>query len=275
MRLSQFQPGLAAAGIDLQIQSLLDNAYLQRSFNGRRPSLQGLLAAYGRRLQALRQADRFDLAIVYAELLPFLYDCDDAFFLKYRSGRHASTSVLWLERQRLGVGRVWLFDIQGWITLFIGGLLALITFFSAYSHVSIPFGGTAQINQQIGVLLLAALVPALLGDVELATRRRLRAERDRVRSERNRIQAENAAAAERRRAASERRRAAEDRTTAAADRARAEDEAARERDRAARRAQLQNRYALFQLQHQLEPTPEHIRQLRGLIGFLLEYGEFA
>lgn len=100
VRLSQFQPGLAAAGIDLQIQSLLDNAYLQRSFSGRRPSIRALLAAYGRRLQALRLADRFDLAIVYSELLPFLpgwlerqllqlpffYDCDDAFFLKYRSG---------------------------------------------------------------------------------------------------------------------------------------------------------------------------------------------
>ncbi len=101
VRLSQFQPGLAVTGIDLQIQSLLDNAYLQRSFNGRRPSLRGLLAAYGRRLQVLHKANRFDLAIVYAELLPFLpgwlerqllripflYDCDDAFFLKYRSGR--------------------------------------------------------------------------------------------------------------------------------------------------------------------------------------------
>lgn len=101
VRLSQFQPDLAAAGIELQIQSLLDDAYLQRSFSGRRPSLRALLAAYGRRLQGLRQLDRFDLAIVYAELLPFLpgwlerqllqipfiYDCDDAFFLKYRSGR--------------------------------------------------------------------------------------------------------------------------------------------------------------------------------------------
>jgi len=101
VRLAQFQPGLAAAGIDLQIESLLDDAYLQRSYSGCRPSLRSLLAAYGRRLQALRQARHFDLAIVYAELLPFLpawlerqllpipfvYDCDDAFFLKYRSGR--------------------------------------------------------------------------------------------------------------------------------------------------------------------------------------------
>lgn len=101
VRLSQFQPGLAAAGINLQIQSLLDNDYLQRSFSGARPSLRSLLAAYGRRLQALHQVDRFDLAIVYGDLLPFVpgwlelqllqipfvYDCDDAFFLKYRTGR--------------------------------------------------------------------------------------------------------------------------------------------------------------------------------------------
>jgi len=30
VRLAQFQPGLAAAGIELQIQSLLGDAYLQR-----------------------------------------------------------------------------------------------------------------------------------------------------------------------------------------------------------------------------------------------------
>ena len=93
VRLSQFQPGLAAAGIELQIQSLLDDAYLQRSFKGERPSLRALIAAYGRRIQALRYANRFDLAIVYGDLLPylpsfierkllqipFIYDCDDAF----------------------------------------------------------------------------------------------------------------------------------------------------------------------------------------------------
>ena len=72
VRLSQFQPGLAASGIDLQIQSLLHDAYLQRSFSGGRPSLRCLLAAYGRRIQALRQAHLFELAIAYGDLLPFL-----------------------------------------------------------------------------------------------------------------------------------------------------------------------------------------------------------
>ncbi len=141
------------------------------------------------------------------------------------------------------MGRVLLFDIQGWITLILGGLLAVITLFSSYSHVHIPFIGAVALNQQIGVLLLAALVPPLVGDAQLATRCRLRAERDRVRSERARI------------------REAEDRSRAA-------DEAAEERERAARRVQLQNRCALVQLQHQLAPTPEHTQQLRGLIGFL-------
>jgi len=100
--------GLAASGIDLEIQSLLDNDYLQRSFSGSRLSLRGLLAAYLRRIRALRQADCFDLAIVHSELLPFLpgwlgrqllqipfiYDCYKAFFLKYRTG---STPVPWIQ----------------------------------------------------------------------------------------------------------------------------------------------------------------------------------
>ncbi len=100
VRLSQFQAGLAVHGIQLEIQSLLDDAYLQRRFAGGRPSLLALLAAYCRRLRVLRRANRFDLVIVYGELLPlwpgwlerwllqvpFLYDCDDAFHLKYRQG---------------------------------------------------------------------------------------------------------------------------------------------------------------------------------------------
>jgi hypothetical protein len=45
-------------------------------------------------------------------------------------------------------------DIQGWITLILGGLLALITLFSSYSYVQIPFAGTVRLDQQIGVLFL-------------------------------------------------------------------------------------------------------------------------
>ena len=58
------------------------------------------------------------------------------------------------ERRAFGVGRVWLFDIKGWITLLLGGLLALITLFSSYSHVQLPFLGAVALNQQVGVLLL-------------------------------------------------------------------------------------------------------------------------
>ena len=49
-----------------------------------------------------------------------------------------------------GSAWVWfmVFDIQGWITLVIGGLLALINLFSFYSHASIPFIGTVEFNQQ-------------------------------------------------------------------------------------------------------------------------------
>ena len=173
------------------------------------------------------------------------------------------------------MGRVFLFDIQGWITLLLGGLLALITLFSSYSHVHIPFIGAVALNQQIGVLLLAALVPPLVGDAQLATRCRLRAERDRVRSERDRVReaedrsrAADEAARERGRAAEERRRAKEDRTRAA-------DEAAEERERAARRAQRQAQCNLVQLRHQLEPNQSNAQRVRDVISLLEEYGGFA
>jgi hypothetical protein len=58
------------------------------------------------------------------------------------------TGVLSVERRGFGVGRVLLFDIQGWITLLLGGLLALITLFTSYSHVHVPFFGAVAVNQQ-------------------------------------------------------------------------------------------------------------------------------
>jgi len=133
----------------------------------------------------------------------------------------SSMLVLLNERRAFCVGRVLLFDIQGWLTLLLGGLLALITLFSSYSHVHIPFLGAVALDQQIGVLLLLALVPALAGDAELATRCRLRAEIDRVQAERDRV------------------REAEDRARAADEAAEERNRAATERDRAARSEQRQ------------------------------------
>lgn len=101
VRLSQFQPGLASVGIELQIQSLLGNDYLHRIFAGGRPSLGILSNSVCRRFACLASAKDFDLAILYAELIPllpawveqlllqipYIYDFDDAFYLKYRAGR--------------------------------------------------------------------------------------------------------------------------------------------------------------------------------------------
>ena len=108
VRLAQFQTGLAAIAIQLEIQSLLGDSYLQRRFAGATPSMRGLVEAYGQRIRILKQLRFFDLAIVHCELLPFLpgwlernllklpfiYDCDDAFYLKYRQGRLRSLQPL-------------------------------------------------------------------------------------------------------------------------------------------------------------------------------------
>ena len=69
--------------------------------------------------------------MVVAELLPSL----------------SSACVLLSERRVLGVGRVLVFDIQGWLALLLGDLLALITLFSSYSHVHIPFLGAVALDQ--------------------------------------------------------------------------------------------------------------------------------
>ncbi len=101
VRLSLFQAGLAVNGIQLEIQSLLGDAYLQSRFTGAAPSLRGLITCFGQRIRVLQKARCFDLAIVYAELLPlmpawieerllqipYIVDFDDAFYLKYRTGR--------------------------------------------------------------------------------------------------------------------------------------------------------------------------------------------
>lgn len=99
-RLGQFKPGLSALGIELEIRSLLDDNYLRRTFEGQTASVSGVLSNYLNRLRHLRNQDQFDVTILHVELLPFvpafveqwilrrpyIYDLDDAFYLRYRLG---------------------------------------------------------------------------------------------------------------------------------------------------------------------------------------------
>jgi hypothetical protein len=100
-RLGQYVPGLAQHGIDLQIHHLLGDDYLRRRFSGDSISWTNLLHAGWSRLGSLWGRDEFDAAILHCELLPlmpgwverillpkpYIYDFDDAFYLKYRSGK--------------------------------------------------------------------------------------------------------------------------------------------------------------------------------------------
>ena len=134
-------------------------------------------------------------------------------------------------------------DLQGWITVVAGLLLALITLFTSYDHVDLPALGTISIDQQIGVPLLLASLAALAFEAELASRRRSRDQSDRAR--------EADLAAEER------------------------DRATEERERALRRAQRQDRCTLEQLRYQLDPSAANARRLADLIALLQEYGDLA
>ena len=141
-------------------------------------------------------------------------------------------------------------DRQGWITVIAGLLLALITLFTSYRHVAVPWVGTIAIDQQAGVPLLVASLATLAVDAELASRSRARDQSDRAR--------------EADRAAEERDRADQER-----------DRAAEERERALRRAQRQDRCTLVQLRHQLEPSATNARAVADLIALLQEYGDLT
>ena len=107
------------------------------------------------------------------------------------------------------------FDLQGWITVVAGVLLALITLFTGYDHVDLFGRVTVRINQQIGVFILLASLATLVVEAQLASRRRNRDSNDRAREA---------------------------------------DSAAEERERAARRAQRQDRCTLAQIEFQFSPN---------------------
>jgi hypothetical protein len=149
------------------------------------------------------------------------------------------------------------FDLQGWITVVAGVLLALITLFTGYDHVDLFGRITVRINQQIGVFILLASLATLVVEAQLASRRRNRDQSDRAREMVARARSEV------------------DRAREADAAARERDLAAEERERAARRAQRQDRCTLAQLEFQFSANGTTRRRLSDLIALLREYGELA
>ncbi|RYF41668.1 MAG: glycosyl transferase family 1, partial [Cytophagaceae bacterium] len=100
-RLEQYIPGLASLGIDLRVQSLLSDEYLRSRFSDGHLPLVAILRDGFDRFRYLRRISEFDVVILYCELVPFLpawieralirkpfiYDLDDAFYLRYQLGR--------------------------------------------------------------------------------------------------------------------------------------------------------------------------------------------
>jgi glycosyltransferase involved in cell wall biosynthesis len=98
-RVLQYLPHLAAAGIEVEVHPLLDDAYVRALASGAAASRSSIAAAYARRLRQLLRPQATDLIWVYAELFPWLpasferlafragkpliYDYDDAFFHPY------------------------------------------------------------------------------------------------------------------------------------------------------------------------------------------------
>jgi glycosyltransferase involved in cell wall biosynthesis len=99
LRTLQYLDVLAAHGVEVQVCSLLDDAYLQAIYSKRKVAVAALLRAYWKRLRILTQAPRFDLVWIEKELfpnwpswfewllartkVPYVVDYDDAIFHNY------------------------------------------------------------------------------------------------------------------------------------------------------------------------------------------------
>ena len=105
-RLEQYGPGLAGEGITLHVVPLLGNEYIKSTFAGEKYSFKKLIRDNINRLARLARQRMYDLAIIQVEMFPFLpgaiesrllripyiYDFDDAFFLKYHQERFRRVS---------------------------------------------------------------------------------------------------------------------------------------------------------------------------------------
>ena len=107
-RLGQYVPGLASLGIDLKISHLLGDDYLRSRFKGVSLPLGAVLRSGWARMADLWNIYEYDVAMLHCELFPlfpgwieralirqpYIYDFDDAFYLKYRTGRMRAASPL-------------------------------------------------------------------------------------------------------------------------------------------------------------------------------------
>jgi glycosyltransferase involved in cell wall biosynthesis len=107
-RLGQYADGLRMEGIEIDLYPLLANEYILKTLSGGKYSHINLICDYLKRVDILLRQKIYNAAIVNAELfpfvpgliesrllrIPFIYDFDDAFFLKYRQERFRHLSFL-------------------------------------------------------------------------------------------------------------------------------------------------------------------------------------
>jgi glycosyltransferase involved in cell wall biosynthesis len=114
-RFMQAIPYLREAGIEIEISPLFDNAYLDALFDGGTRNISAIMAAYGKRFQAVLRARNYDFIWVQYELFPYLpgrferliglankpvvYDMDDALFHQY--DQHQNPLIRWALGQKL------------------------------------------------------------------------------------------------------------------------------------------------------------------------------
>jgi glycosyltransferase involved in cell wall biosynthesis len=105
VRLGQYCNGLMHEGINLQVNSLLGDSYLKSRFDTGQYKAMPVIAAVIQRLRLLLKSRRYDAAILHCEMfplmpgwlecellkLPYIYDFDDAFYMRYKNG---SLSIL-------------------------------------------------------------------------------------------------------------------------------------------------------------------------------------
>jgi glycosyltransferase involved in cell wall biosynthesis len=104
-RIYQFEPFLAEAGIEVDVQPLHDRTYLAGRFRGDRAPAFYLIERIARRIAALFSARKYDLVFIQKEIFPYLpgvvesllyragvktvLDLDDAIFLFYERASSA------------------------------------------------------------------------------------------------------------------------------------------------------------------------------------------